>query len=169
MPTAHSKMVLDSIIETVEHLRSKLLEINRQLRKLEKEGRYSDMIALLRTVPGVGLIMSMTIITELENIERFGTIDKLCSYVGLVPLTNSSGESEKVGTIISRSNKQLRSMLIESSWIAIRQDPALMMRYGELRKRMEANKAIIKIAKKLLSRIKHVLKNNEPYEKGVVI
>jgi len=169
MPTAHSKMVLDSIIETVEHLRSKLLEINRQLRKLEKEGRYSDTIALLRTVPGVGLIMSMTIITELENIERFGTIDKLCSYVGLVPLTNSSGESEKVGNIISRSNKQLRSMLIESSWIAIRQDPALMMRYGELRKRMEANKAIIKIAKKLLSRIKHVLKNNEPYEKGVVI
>lgn len=169
MPTAQSKMVLDSIIETVEHLRSRLLEINRQLRKLEKEGRYSDTIALLRTVPGVGLIMSMTIITELENIERFGTIDKLCSYVGLVPLTNSSGESEKVGNIISRSNKQLRSMLIESSWIAIRQDPALMMRYSELRKRMEANKAIIKIAKKLLSRIKHVLKNNEPYEKGVVI
>lgn len=169
MPTAQSKMVLDSIIETVEHLRSRLLEINRQLRKLEKEGRYSDTIALLRTVPGVGLIMSMTIITELENIERFGTIDKLCSYVGLVPLTNSSGESEKVGNIISRSNKQLRSMLIESSWITIRQDPALMMRYSELRKRMEANKAIIKIAKKLLSRIKHVLKNNEPYEKGVVI
>lgn len=168
MQTDHSKMVLDSIIETVEHLRFKLLEINRQLRSLEKEGQYSDRIFLLRTVPGIGLIMSMTIITELENIERFRNIDKLCSYVGLVPRTNSSGENEKVGNITSRSNRQLRSMLIESSWIAIRQDPALMMRYGELRQRMESNKAIIKIAKKLLSRIKHVLKNNEPYEKGVV-
>jgi hypothetical protein len=59
-------------------------------------------------------------------------------------------------------------MLIESAWVAIRHDPALMMAYGELRKRMEANKAIVKIAKKLLSRIKHVLKNKEPYEKGIV-
>ena len=166
--TPHNKMTLDSMIETVSHLRTKLLEITRQLRHLEKQGEYSENIALLRTVPGIALIMSMTIITELENIERFGTLDKLCSYVGLVPRTNSSGENEKVGKITPRSNRQLRSMLIESSWIAIRQDPALMMRYGELRQRMEPNKAIIKIAKKLLSRIKHVLKNNEPYEKGVV-
>jgi len=164
----YSKTTLDSIIGTVGHLRSKLLEINRLLRQLEKQGEYSNSITLLRTVPGIGLIMSMTIITELENIERFGSLDKLCSYVGLVPRTNSSGDNEKIGKITPRSNRQLRSMLIESAWIAIRQDPALMMRYSELCQRMEPNKAIIKIAKKLLSRIKHVLKNNEPYEKGVV-
>ncbi len=168
LETEDSRMTLDSIIDTVDHLRGKLLEINRRLRNLEKQGDYSDRISLLRTVPGIGLIMSMTIITELENIDRFGTLDKLSSYVGLVPRTNSTGENEKVGNITSRSNRQLRSMLIESAWIAIRQDPALMMSYGELRKRMEPNKAIIKIAKKLLSRIKHVLKNNEPYEKGII-
>ncbi len=164
----HSKMTLDSMIDTVEHLRSKLLEINRKLRHLEDNSEYSDTIRLLRTVPGIGLIMSMTIITELENIERFRTLDKLCSYVGLVPRTNSSGENDRVGNITTRSNRQLRSMLIESSWIAIRFDPALMMCYGELRQRMEPNKAIIKIAKKLLSRIKHILKNNDPYKKGIV-
>jgi hypothetical protein len=59
-------------------------------------------------------------------------------------------------------------MLIESAWIAIRQDPALMMRYGELRQRLDSNKAIVKIAKKLLSRIKYVLKHKVPYEKGIV-
>lgn len=166
--TAHSKMTLDSMIETVSHLRTKLLEITRQLRYLEKQGEYSGTISLLRTVPGIALIMSMTIITELENIERFGTLDKLCSYVGLVPRTNSSGDNEKVGKITPRSNRQLRSMLIESAWIAIRHDPALMMRYGELCQRMEPHKAIIVIAKKLLSRIRHVLKNNEPYEKGII-
>lgn len=112
--------------------------------------------------------MSMTIITELENIERFKTLDQLCSYLGLVPTTNSSGEKQKVGNITPRSNRQLRSMLIESSWVAIRQDPVLTMSYSKLRQRMEPNKAIIKIAKKLLSRIKHVLKNKEPYQKGVI-
>jgi transposase len=156
------------MIETVEHLRLKLLEINRQLRKLEKEGEFSDTILLLKSVPGVGLTMAMTIITELEDIKRFGNFDRLCSYVGLVPGTDSSGDNERVGEITPRSNRQLRSMLIESSWIAIRHDPALMMRYRELCQRMEPNRAIIQIAKKLLRRIKYVLTNKEPYEKGLV-
>ena len=168
LKTEYAASTLNSMIEIVEHLRVKLLEINRQLRILEKEGEYSDTIVLLRSVPGVGLIMAMTIITELEDIQRFRNLDSLCSYVGLVPRTNSSGDNDKVGEITPRSNRQLRSMLVESSWIAIRQDPALMMRYSELCQRMDPNKAIIKIAKKLLSRIKHVLKNEEPYEKGLV-
>ncbi len=164
----YKRETLNSIISTVEHLRKELLEIERLLRKLEKESDYSHTIGLLRTVPGIGLIMAVTIITELENIQRFGNIDKLCSYVGLVPTTHSSGDKEKVGGITKRSNGQLRNMLIESSWVAIRNDPALMMKYSELRQRMIANKAIVRIAKKLLIRIKHVLVNNEAYEKGIV-
>jgi len=164
----YSKITLDSIVETVEYLRKKLLEITRRLRQLERQGEYSEQICLLRTIPGIGLIMAMTILTELENIERFRNLDKLCSYVGLIPRTNSSGENEKTGGITPRNNWQLRNMLVESAWIAIRHDPALMMKYGQLRQRMEANKAIINIAKKLLNRIKHVLINKEPYEKGFV-
>lgn len=168
LSTTESRMALDSIIETVKHLRSKLLEINRYFRQLEKQGKHAGIIKLLRTVPGIGLILSMTIITELENLKRFSNLDKLCSYVGMVPGTRSSGDNEKVGSITPRSNRQLRSMLIESAWIAIRQDPALMMAYGKHRQRMEANMAIVRITKKLLSRIKYVLENKVPYEKGVV-
>jgi transposase len=115
---------LTHIKQTVEHLRAKLLEINRSFRGLELDSQYSAMISLLRTVPGIGLITAMTIITELDNIGRFKSIDRLCSYVGLVPRTNSSGENEKTGGITPRSNRYLRSMLIESAWIAIRHDPA---------------------------------------------
>lgn len=166
--TKYSDFTLESMIETVTYLRAQLLQINRQMRNLEKEGPYSHIIKLLRSIPGVGLIMALTLITELEDIGRFSNLDKLCSYVGLIPGTQSSGEKEKVGVITPRSNRQLRNMIIESSWIAIRQDSALMMKYGELCKRMEPNKAIIRIAKKLLSRIKHVLKNEELYKKGLV-
>ena len=166
--TEYSRETLGSIINTVEHLRKELLAVNRILRKLEKEGDYSETILLLRTIPGIGLIMAMTIITELEDIQRFKNIDKLCAYVGIVPSTSSSGEKEKVGSITKRSNRQLRNMLIESAWIAIRHDPALMMKYGELKQRMEGSKAIVKIARKLLNRIKHVLVTKEPYVQGVV-
>lgn len=166
--TSYSRETLTHIQHTVEHLRAKLLEVNRTFRSLEKEGEYSATIALLRTVPGIGLITAMTIITELDDIRRFKSIDGLCSYVGLVPRTNSSGDNDKTGGITPRSNRQLRSMLIESAWIAIRHDPALMLKYGELVKRMDSPKAIVNIAKKLLSRIKYVLANKTPYVKGVV-
>lgn len=168
LKTEYSATTLSNMIETVEYLRKQLLQINRQLRQIEKEGEYSQDIFLLRSVPGVALITSLTIITEIGDIERFSSFDKLCSFVGLVPSTDSSGEHERVGNITPRGNRQLRSMLIESAWTAIRQDPALMMRYGELRQRMDSNKAIVKIAKKLLRRIQHVLKNKEPYEKGII-
>lgn len=133
----YSRETLNSIINTVEYLRKELLAVNRILRKLEKEGDYSETILLLRTLPDIGLIMAMIIITELENNQRFKNIDKLCSFVGLVPTTSSIGEKEKVVHITKRSNSQLRNMLIESTWIAIRNDPALMMKYAELKQRME--------------------------------
>ena len=57
-------------------------------------------------------------------------------------------------------------MLIEASWVAIRNDPAMALKYQELRKRMKAQKAIIKIARKLLNRIRFVLLNQQKYQTG---
>ena len=164
----YSRQVLTQIMGTVEHLRKKLLGANRNFRQLEKDSEYPELVILPRTVPGVALITAMTIITELDNIGRFKNIDRLCSYVGLAPRTNPSGENDRTGGTTPRSNRQLRSMIIESAWTAIRHGPALMMKYGEMVKRMDADKAIVNIAKKLLSRIKHVLVNKGPYVKGVV-
>ena len=83
-------------------------------------------------------------------------------------MTNSSGESESIGGITKRQNKMLRSMIVESSWVAIRNDPALMLAYQKLIVRMKPSKAIIRIAKKMTNRIRYVLKNQTPYVKAVV-
>jgi len=89
----------------------------------------------------------MVILTELGDIKRFKNLDNLCSFIGLTPMTNSTGENERIGDITLRRNKILRTAIIESSWIAIRNDPALMLAYQKLIKRMEPQKAIIRIAK----------------------
>jgi hypothetical protein len=52
--------------------------------------------------------------------------------------------------ITNRTNQFLRAALIESSWNVVRKDPALLMKYKEYCKRMNKNKAIIRIAKHLL-------------------
>ena len=116
----------------------------------------------------MGLVTAMTFLTEIEDVPRFKTLDRLCSYIGLVPMTGSSGGSESVGGITKRQNKVLRSMVIESSWMAIRNDPALMLAYQKLVVRMSPSKAIVGIAKKMINRMRYVLKNQAPYVKAVV-
>ena len=83
-------------------------------------------------------------------------------------MTNSSGEFHRVRGMTKRQNKLLRMMIIESSWVAIRHDPALMLAYQKLVVRMKPNKAIIRIAKKIINRIRYVLKNQTPYVKAMV-
>jgi transposase len=168
MSTPWGDAVLQNTLETIENLRDKLLKTNRQLRELNKDSQYSFKLKLLQSIPGVGPIMSVTFLSELEELKRFKSLDKFCSYVGLVPRTNSSSDKEKVGRITPRSNKPLRSTIIEAAWIASRNDPALAKSFIELCKRMKANEAIIRIAKKLLNRIRYVLKNEKEYVQSVL-
>lgn len=167
LTTSYGHIVLNSIQETVEHLRLNLLKVTKELRAIAKTDEYCQKVKCLTSIPGVGLIVSMTLLSELENMDRFKSLDKLCSYVGLVPTTSNSGDTERIGGITPRSNKPLRGILIESAWTATRNDPALALAYSNLCKRMKPNKAIIRIAKKLLSRIRFVMKNKTEYQYAI--
>jgi transposase len=162
------KKTLHVLIAESNHLRASILDITRQLRRLSQTEAYQKQVTLVRSVPGIGLITAMIILTELETINRFSNLDKMCGYIGLVPSTKSSGEKERTGDITPRGHSVLRSAIIESSWTAIRNDPSLMRSYLSYIKRMDQNKAIVKIAKKLLSRIRFVLTNNKPYICSIV-
>jgi len=105
---------------------------------------------------------------ELQDVKRFKHLDHLCSYAGLVPDTGDSGDTKVTKGITNRTNHFLRAALVESSWTVIRKDPALLMKYKAYCKKMDKNKAVIRIAKHLLARINYVLKNEKEYVTGVV-
>jgi transposase len=162
------KQVLDNYIRIGELQREELLLINKQVRKLSQKDSYKDNYKLLISIPGIGLITAITYLVQIGNIDRFAQLDDLCYYVGLVPRMYGSGEKMKTGKMVKRGRKELKIMLIEASWEAIRKDPALMAKFNELSQRMQKNKAIIRIARKLLSRIRYVLQSQKPYELGIV-
>ena len=168
LPTESAKMALTGHMEMAELLRKKQYSTNKEIRKLSEKKIYKENYNLLISVPGVGCLTAMILLTEIGDISRFKNLDKLCSFIGLVPTTNSTGENEKTGGITVRRNKMLRTAIVESSWIAIRNDPALMMAYQKLVKRMKPQRAIIRIAKKLVNRILYVLKNKKAYVQAVV-
>lgn len=143
----------------------KLISITLQAMRKECKSDESirKTVGLLETVPGIGFITAITLYTELIDITRFKKIDQLPSYVGLIPSMSSSGDKERTRGLTNRHNSHLRNLLIEAAWMAMRTDPALTMAYLELKKRMATQKAIIRIAKKLLFRIRHVWIQQTPY------
>lgn len=163
-----AKQALDIHIKTLQYHRQTLLGANRQIKTLARSEAYNENVALLMSIPGYGLLTAMRILTELETITRFKNLNHLDSFVGLVPSTDSSSDTERVRGVTPRASSHLRSAIIESAWVAIRNDPALMMKYLGYTKRMDENLAIIRIAKILLHRTVHVLRKKERYEKNIV-
>ena len=168
----YESMFLKSSVELAitEYLniRNVLNEATRMLRKLSFEPFFEQVQKSLQSIPSIGLINGMVIQTELHDMKRFQSLDRLCDYAGLVPDIRSTNDKTTVLGITRRHNEFLREALVESSWTLIRKDPAMLMKYNDYKKRMNPNKAIIRIGKHLLARIRYVWNNQKQYEIGLV-
>lgn len=160
------RQALDLGLQEYKAIRTLTLQATRQIRVLSEQPPYAKIISLLRSIPGIGLINAMILLSEIQDMSRFKTLDKLCGYAGIVPDLHSSGEQQNVQGITRRNNQYLRAAIVESSWVIVRKDPAMLMYYKEYCKRMHSNKAIIKIARHLLSRIRYVWLKEVPYQTG---
>jgi transposase len=159
---------VELMLEEVKMQRQLLLKTEKKLRLLMKTDRYASKAKLLTGVPGVGPQLSTLFLLEVGDIKRFKGFDELNNFIGFYPGSNSSGEKDIDTGISKRRHKQLRTMMVEAAWQAIRKDPALLDCYEQLTKRMKGNEAIIRIARKLLRRMRAVLITGQEYEKGVV-
>lgn len=150
----------------IEELKRTRKEIAQTLRIIKRQYGEEEVVKILRTIPGIGLITAFTFFAEIMDINRFSNQDKLTSYVGLIPSIKSSGERIRVRGLNKRQNKLLKKRLIESAWVAIKHDPALTSCYLEYLKRMSSQEAIIRIARKLLNRMRSIWIKQEAYQKG---
>lgn len=155
-------------IKEAEQQRLILLEATKKIKVLSQSERYARNIELIRSIPGIGLITGMILLVEIEDITRFKNSDKLAGFIGLIPTCHSSGERENKGEITPRKHNSMRKTLVESSWIAAGKEPALSLSFSKYCKRMEPNKAITRIARKLVNRIFFVLTTQQKYEHKIV-
>ena len=110
------------------------------------------------------MITALTFLTEVGNTSRFKSIDQLCNYIGLVPSLHGSGEKQHVGNLSPRKSTYIMAVLMESAWSAVGKDPALLQAYHQLCTRMKGQEAIIRIARRLVARMRYVLLNRTQYE-----
>ncbi len=155
-------VALKALLEELCHLRRILARLNRAILALARTEPYRTWVGLLRSIAGISTLTAMILLTELDDMTRFSSLDNLCSYVGLIPDVEGSGEKEHTKRITKRHHSQLRWILIEASWVAIRKDLVLQAHFNQYCQRMLKSKAIIKIARKLLNRVRYVLKSGKP-------
>lgn len=164
-----NRITLDYLVKEMELLRKELLSISNTIRKLLRSKKYNRLYYLLRSITGIGPLTAASLLTEIGDMRRFKNFYHLNSFIGLMPMEHSSGERELKGRITVRKHRQLRSDLVECAWTAKRTDPALALYYSEqIRKGKNGKAAIVKVARKLLSRIRYVWLSGEPYQTAVV-
>ncbi len=162
------KLTMQTQITELVFLEEQKKKIDTAIKELSKTDRYNTNADLLQTIPSIGLLTAMILLTEIGDINRFKRLDELCSYCGIVPNCHSSGETESTGGLSRRGNSTIKTVLIECAWVAVKKDPALLLYYKQQIVHMKGQKAIIKVARKLLSRIRYVLMNQKEYVLGII-
>ena len=165
IPDVSARTSLDLLLRGLDNTNEQVLHAGRALRVLIKQDHIKKNFELLTSVPGIGPLTAIQLQTEIGDINRFNTFDQFCSYLGLIPNMHLSDNKGYSGELTRRGHPMLKTALIECSWRAIKDDPALTKAFSEYCKRMKKNKAIVKICRKLASRIRFVLKNQVPYQK----
>jgi len=141
----------------LEQLAPLIKEVETELEQLSLTAPWVQSVPYLLQLPGIGLLTAMTILSAIGEIERFPTAKKLVGYAGLGARVHASGQSHRSGGITKQGRKELRAILVEAAWIAIRYDRFWAEQFERLAVRIGRKKAIVAIARKLLVVIWHVL------------
>jgi transposase len=159
LPEREAKMV-GALLKTYRHIEERINETNALVKEL-----YEKMptARLIQTVPGFGVFLAVLVAVEIEDIGRFEDVGKFHAYAGVIPSTHSSGERSWHGKIIKEGNRWLRWAAVEAVWPALRADFDIRCFYDRLKSRKGANSAKVATARRLLTIIYRMLKENRSY------
>ena len=128
--------------------------------------KFQSQIDLLLTAPAISdKFTAIQIISEIGiDMSKFPTSKHLCSWAGLTPQNNESA-GKKYSVRISKAGCYIKPLLVQCALAAInsKKHPEIRNRYLNLKKRRGHRKAIIAVARAILTAIWHMLSNNQSY------
>jgi hypothetical protein len=145
-------------LDTLEFAR-KQIEIIEQ--DLKREAAKDDRVPLLAQLPGVGILMALTILAAIGTIERFGDAKHLVGYAGLGTKVHDSGQVHQNGRITKAGRKDLRRAMVNAANKAVQHHPFWKKEFARLEAHLGRSKAIVAIARKQLVAVWHILTNEE--------
>lgn len=148
-------------IAVIELLDERLAPLEREL---HEAARVDERVQLLKTIPGVGDLLGLTLASEIGEVSRFSTPRKLVGYAGLAPRVNQSGDRSRTGALSKAGSRTLRWAAVEAAHAAWRPSNPWHQHYIELAKRAGKNPAKSSVARKLLTAAWHILHRQQPFK-----
>lgn len=124
-------------------------KVNATEKLIQELAKNDPAVPWLKSLPGVGVFLSVLIRWEVDDIKRFPTAKQFASYTGLVPSTYASSKRVVHGGLTKQGNKWLRWAFIEAITPAVRSSPTLACFYQKLKQRRGAKDARAATARKL--------------------
>lgn len=143
------------------HLEQSILKLDEKIDKMVVP--YENTINLLSTIPGVSRQSAITIISEIgTDMSQFSNSKRLCCWAGLTPSNNESAGKKK-SVRITRAGVYLKPALVQVAHAAVKSDntPYYKNKYESISKRRGKKRAIIAIARMILTAIYHMLVTGE--------
>lgn len=157
-----SRFILRTLLEQLAQCERTIEAVDEQIRVMLEP--YEKEALLLDTVPGINAISMAAIIAEMgPDMSVSESAKQLTAWAGLCPGSNESGGKAKQAPA-RKGNKYTRRAVVQSAWCAVRtKDSYWRAKFGTLCKRLDATKAIVAIARKMLVAIYHMLREGKPY------
>lgn len=134
------------LLELMDRLNPTIAELTQAI---EQEAENNPAAQCLRTHPGVGALTALAFVLILGDSERFHCGKQVASYLGLVPLEDSSGNRRRLGHITKQGSSILRFLLVEAAQVTVRSLPEWRSKYVHLTLRRGRKIAKVAMARKL--------------------
>jgi transposase len=143
-------------------------ELNKRIEPLDEAvlqaAEQNTEASLLMTHPGVGPVVSLTYVLTIGDWQRFPRGKHVASYLGLIPVEESSSDKRRLGHISKQGNTLLRWLLVEAASQAQRYDPGWHRQYVRLSMNKHHGVAKVAIAHKLAVRLYWMLRSGQDYK-----
>jgi transposase len=133
-------------------------------RDLRHAARDDERVVLLKTIPGVGDLLGLTLASEIGDVARFPTPRKLIGYAGLAPRVHQSGERSHTGALSKAGSRTLRWAAVEAAHAAWRPTNPWHHLYSDIARRAGKNPAKSAVARKILIACWHILNRQQPFK-----
>ena len=156
--SASERTVLNRMLSSVIHLRRDAIEIEDQMARHGSNVR--DDVRLLMIVPGINVYSAVAIVSEIDDIRRFSSKEKLASYSGLTPRQDQSGSRDIRGHISKHGPSMLRFILVTAAHSVIKYSRRMRQKYMHIVRRTGMKMAIIAVARILAETVYTMLSRN---------
>lgn len=157
--------VICKYIEQLKWYRVKLYAYRDELKNIVSLDQ--DMLNLI-TIPGIGHFSAALIKTEIADISRFKSFNRLCAYAGLAPRVSQSANITRHGPLNKNRCKNLQWILVENVIHFAKALPAAKRKLERVKQRKGYNTAKVACAREMLKIVYHVLKEQRPFYSGHV-